>query len=205
MFAHGAIANATIVGECKFDTVQLSFAADALAQARCLMRIPKKWGRLDSGPATVPDVLASRIGKTVDITKQKLCAYLARTDLTEALVGGSLDSPVSRARNNDPTAPLARYFVIHDTSSPYLGNDPFPTDINTSIKINRLSMWAGSNAVAHIFINRKGEVRVGHDFAIPWRATKLETKVVGEPSKGLFLHVENIGPPVANGQFVAVR
>ncbi len=55
-------------------------------------------------------------------------------------------------------------------------------------------MWKSPEAVAHIFLNRKGETYVGHKFSVPWRATRLESKKVGVPSKGLILHVENIQP-----------
>lgn len=35
---------------------------------------------------------------------------------------------------------------------------------------------------------------LGHDFSVPWRATKFENKVVGIPAKGLFVHAELIQP-----------
>jgi hypothetical protein len=105
-----------------------------------------------------------------------------------------LGDPVSRARDNDPAAPAARYFVIHDTSQPYLGAAPFPADLDTSDAVNDLSKYPGPDAVAHLFINRRGEMVVGHDFSVPWRATKFESRVIGLPAKGLFLHIENQQP-----------
>jgi hypothetical protein len=48
--------------------------------------------------------------------------------------------------------------------------------------------------VAHLFLNRLGEVRVGQPLSRPWRATKLESRVIGLPAKGLFLHVETVMP-----------
>jgi hypothetical protein len=189
-----APAGAAVVGKCKFATVALSFAGGPLEQAQCLMRAPKKFGHLDPPPANVPEVVASRIGKDMMIPREKIRAHLQSIGMTEAQLGGSLDSPVSRARNNAPNAPPARYFVIHDTSSPYFRNDPFPPDIDNHRAINRLSGFGGANSAAHMFVNRKGETLVGHDFRTPWRATKLETQVVGRPSKGLFLHIESIQP-----------
>lgn len=38
-----------------------------------------------------------------------------------------------------------------------------------------------------------GEVLVGHDFSVPWRATKREI-AAGAASRGLFLHVELLQP-----------
>jgi hypothetical protein len=106
-----------------------------------------------------------------------------------------LADPVSTARDGDPAAPAARYFVIHDTSEPYLGGAPaFPPDIDTSDAVNDLTHYLGPNAVAHVFINRRGGMVVGHDLSVPWRATQLESRVIGLPAKGLFLHVENQQP-----------
>ena len=38
----------------------------------------------------------------------------------------------------------------------------------------------------------------GHPFSQGWRATKLESKVVGAPARGLFIHVELIQPRRSN-------
>src|SRR5208283_5439000 len=47
----------------------------------------------------------------------------------------------------------------------------------------------------HAVINRGGDVYVGHDFEVPWRATKFERAAIfGTDLKGLFLHVEMIQP-----------
>lgn len=60
--------------------------------------------------------------------------------------------------------------------------------------LNKLRVYAGSNAVAHVFISRTGKIQLGHDFAVPWRATKFETGKLGVQGKGLFLHVELLQP-----------
>ena len=106
----------------------------------------------------------------------------------------SLAWPVSRANSNDPNAPQLRYFVIHDTSTPYLGDKPFPRGMDQDPTINDVSPYTGANAVAHAFIDRRGAIIWGHDFATPWRATKLESRIVGVPAKGLFVHIENVEP-----------
>lgn len=183
-----------IVGACKFDIVQLTFLGTPDEQASCLLRAPRKWGHLSAKPAILPDVLKTRIGHQMTIATATLRNHLHSLGLTEPTTGGSLDEPLSRARDNDATAPTARYFVIHDTSAPYFGNAPFPRNIDIDRGINRLDAYAGPDAVAHAFINRTGHILIGHPFSTPWRATQLESQVILEPSKGLFIHVENIQP-----------
>ena len=79
---------------------------------------------------------------------------------------------------------------------PYLRDRPFPADLDANPGVNNLSAyWAAKDAaVAHVFVNRSGKTFVGHNLRVPWRATKLENRVIGEPSKGLFLHIELIQP-----------
>jgi len=104
---------------------------------------------------------------------------------------------VSRAEDNNPLAPEARYFVIHDTSGPNYGRRAFPDNIDTSSKINDLTNYVCADGwgKAHVVINRTGDMLLDHDFAVPWRETKFERAVdfVGT-LKGLFLHVEMIQP-----------
>ncbi len=125
-------------------------------------------GNVDATPAQLPSNLAGFIDKPVEISRPKLQQAISATGLTEAALGGSLDAPVSRGNSNNPHAPEARYFVIHDTSSPNFGNvAQFPADIDTkatrSIRLDGFK--SASNAKAHIFLNRRGEIYVGHDFA----------------------------------------
>ena len=181
-------------GICKFDIAQLAFVGTAAEQASCLLRPPARWGHLKPQPITLPDALKQRVGQPITITKASLRSHLASLGLSEASVGGSLDEPLSRAKDNDPGAPMARYFVIHDTSAPYFGDAAFPADIDTNAAINRLDGYAGPNSVAHAFVNRTGKTLIGHPFATPWRATVLESKVIETPSKGLFIHIENVQP-----------
>jgi hypothetical protein len=58
--------------------------------------------------------------------------------------------------------------------------------------VNNVRQFADDKA-AHLFINRRGEILVGHEMSVPWRATKLETNI-GEPSEGMFIHVESVQP-----------
>jgi hypothetical protein len=195
-------------GICRFDPAQLKFAGTAKDQARCLLRPVKKDAILDPILTALPAPLDTLIGTQVAVTKQRLRAYLSAQGIQEAAVGGSLDNPVSRANDNKSTAPLARYFVIHDTSTPNcskvsqcaeLGKLPSNRD-DTSWEYNDAKLILKNEAgdpVAHVFVARTGVSRTPHDFEVPWRATRLETESVGIPSKGLFIHVENVQPRIA--------
>jgi hypothetical protein len=140
----------------------------------------------------LPRALADRVGGEVAITPAAMRAYLLSEHVDEADLGGSLDEPLSRTEAGLP----AQYFVIHDTSSPNLGEAPFPDDIaSPAWSGNDLTQWQkGEASVAHVFINRAGQSITAVDFAEGWRATKLESRVVGEPSRGRFLHIENEQP-----------
>lgn len=188
------VAEAATFGRCKFDTQSQSFAGSAKEQAACLLRKVKILGNVENDPIALPATLAEFVGEPTAVSKAKLRDVIAGLGLTERGVGGSLDAPLSRGSANNAGAPMARYFVIHDTSSPNFGSRPFPSDIDTSDRVNSFSGYrSASNAKAHIFLNRRGEIYVGHDFRVPWRATKLENKI-GTLAKGLFVHIENIQP-----------
>jgi hypothetical protein len=181
------------VGHCRFDVDRLAFAGSAARQAACLLRPVGPGGVLAAGPARLPADLRRRLNHRAGIDTARLARYLATAGAPTALADTIAD-PVSRARDNHPAAPAARYFVIHDTSQPYLGAAPFPPEIDTSDTVNDLGHYLVPDAVAHVFTNRRGEIAIGHDFSVPWRATKLESRVIGLPAKGLFLHVENQQP-----------
>jgi hypothetical protein len=129
----------------------------------------------------------------MEISREALRSLIVSIGLSEAALGGSLEKELSHGNGGSSSAPQARYFVFHDTSTPWFGNQQFPADIDSSREVNNLKSFAGPNAVAHMFVNRKGEMLVGHELSVPWRATKLE-KQIGIPSKGLFIHVESVQP-----------
>lgn len=185
------------MGPCDFNPDTLSFAGEPARQAMCLMRAMDHSRNLNPLLASLPDALATRIGQSVGLpSREQLSAYLSQRNL-EWDLAANLWRPVSHARDNDPQAPAARYFVLHDTSGPYYGGRPFPADIDTRASINNLSHFKCSDnwEKAHAVINRKGDILLGHDFEIPWRETKFErAKNFDGALKGLFLHVEMIQP-----------
>jgi 3D (Asp-Asp-Asp) domain-containing protein len=191
-----ANAQTSTLGACKFDSVSLSFAGDELAQARCLMRPVLVGGQLGAD-TPLPPTLSQLIGKAPNLAQSRLTEFLnaSKSPAIKAL-SGSLLNPVSRADSNTVNAPSARYFVIHDTSTPNLGSiQSFPLDIDVSDNVNNLDRYpTGDKALAHFFVSRRGEVRLFRDFVIPWRATALELEYVGTRSRGLFLHIELVQP-----------
>jgi hypothetical protein len=185
------------MGPCEFNSETLSFRGTPAQQAMCLMRGMDATRNLGPPLESLPPGLAERIGETTGLpSREDLSAYLSKLDL-EWDLAMYLWQPVSRAHDNDPDAPTAKYFVIHDTSGPNYGHRAFPDDINTNPKINNLKRFACNDewGKAHVVINRMGDVLVDHDFSIPWRETKFEQAAeFGGALKGLFVHTEMIQP-----------
>ena len=186
----------TSMGPCAFDLETLQFAGEPLRQAACLTRPVGRRAKLGPVPDTLPAALAERVGRSSNLpARELLSTFLSRLDL-EWNLAAFLWQSVAHARDNDAEAPAARYFVIHDTSGPNVWGR-WPDNIDENRKINRLARFrcADGWALAHAVINRPGALFVGHDFSVPWRATKFERAVnFGGALKGLFLHVEMIQP-----------
>ncbi len=168
-------------------------------QAKCLLRQPKIFGNVGPVLTSLPSPLDQLLTKpTIDLTKEQFRKYLVANSIQEKDIGGSLDNPVSRTNNNDANSELARYFIIHDTSTPNYGNQSFPGDINQeSWEYNNFDKYAsGDKSPAHIIINRLGKSVTRKSFNTPWRSTQFESnKNCGvDKCKGLFLAVELIQP-----------
>jgi hypothetical protein len=185
------------MGPCNFDPEQLRFAGEPEDQARCLLSPVMKFGKLGQPLERLPAVFAGRVGRSTDLPDRPALAALLRAENLERDFGAFLQAPVARARDGDPEAPVARYLVIHDTSSPNFRGRAFPKDIDHDRAINNLSRYECANKIerAHVFINRTGAMLLGHELDTPWRATKFEMAVqFGTALKGLFLHVELVQP-----------
>jgi hypothetical protein len=184
-------------GVCDFNLDSLAYRGTPEEQAKCLMRGEDQTRNLGPPLENLPDALTSRVGRDTGLpSRETLSGYLSKQDL-ETDFAANLWQPVSHAENNNPEAPLATYFVIHDTSGPNFGHRAFPDDIDTTASLNNLNNFVCSDGwgKAHVVVNRSGEMLLDHDFAMPWRETKFERAVdfVGT-LKGLFLHVELIQP-----------
>ena len=185
------------MGLCSFDQETLSFAGEPVAQAKCLMRGMDATRNLVPAMQSLPPALVDRIGADTGLpAREVLSTFLSKQDL-EWDFAANLWQPLSRANDNDPNAPTARYFVIHDTSGPNYGHRAFPDDIDESPKLNDLRNFYCPDgwSKAHVFISRTGELLVGHDYSVAWRATKFEKAAeFGGALQGLFLHNELIQP-----------
>jgi hypothetical protein len=185
------------MGACAFDAETLSFAGTPVEQAKCLMRGMDASRNLEPQLQSLPAALAERVGQTTGLpSRTTLSDYLSTLGL-EGEFGDFLWLPVSRAHDNELTAPMARYFVIHDTSGPNFGRRSFPNDIDGAGKVNDLRNFECHDGwgKAHVVISRTGELLLVHDYSIPWRETKFEQAAeFGGALKGLFLHNEMIQP-----------
>jgi hypothetical protein len=116
------------MGECDFNLDSLEYRGTPVEQAKCLMRSLDQTRNLGPPLDSLPDALASRIGRDSGLpSREILSAYLSKQDL-EWDFAAHLWQPVSRAEDNNPQAPAARYFVIHDTSGPNYGHRSFPDE-----------------------------------------------------------------------------
>ena len=114
-------------------------------QAMCLMRGMDATRNLGPPLQSLPPGLASRIGETTGLpSREVLSSYLSKQNL-ETDFAAHLWEPVSRAHDNDPDAPMARYFVIHDTSGPNYGHRAFPDNIDTDPQYENLADYACSD------------------------------------------------------------
>lgn len=184
---------------CPFDDSSLSYAGTPQEQAKCLLRSVLMGGHLGAALKKLPAPLDKLIGAPLNVDKVALRRYLAARNVNEADIGGSLDDPVAPANTTDPNAPLARYFVIHDTSTPNYLDKPFPPDINEATwSLNDLrKRWVGRK-VTHVYINRLGESVTAVDFKTelpdPNHGTKFARDHLKNKGKGLYLHIELIQP-----------
>ena len=185
-------------------TLRQTSSISSLEQARCLLREPRRFGevgpRLTSLPAPLGRLMTMPV---IDISKDQFRNYIIGRGIRESEIGGPLDQPVSRNNNNDPGSELARYLIIHDTSTPNLGTRPFPIDINRgSWKYNDFARYgSGPKSPSHVIINRLGQSVTRVNFSQPWRSTAFERdEFCGvNRCKGLFLAVELVQPRRCQG------
>ena len=110
---------------CGFDEQRLSFAGSPIEQARCLLSPVRIHGELGPPHARLGRFLEAHVGRRVRIDRARLRALLEAENLPA--LAATVEAPLARARNNDPAAPFARYFVIHDTSLELPGTE-FPAN-----------------------------------------------------------------------------
>lgn len=188
-----APAQAQPIGECQFDPAIMSFAGTPLEQATCLLRkIELKAVRK---PQSLPAIITQLMTEGgAPNAAQKAAALAAFPQPYRGYAMHYSDAPVSQTEDGHPLL----YFVIHDTSHPFYANAPFPKRLNQDWKVNDFAPYIDQTfakaPVAHIFLNRVGQIWAGHEFQEAWRATKLESRVVGSPARGRFVHIETVQP-----------
>jgi hypothetical protein len=179
----------------EFDRTRLRFRPAFDAEALFLLRPVIRYGHIGKLQPALPPTLSGLVWQPCTLDVTTLRNFLQNAGVAENDVGGNLNTPVSETASGSTAGSKAKYFVIHDTSQTVDGN-AFPGSINSTWAGNNLNPHLGPNANAHIFINRRGQSGLGHDYSVPWRATKFENGTVGCGLlvKGLFLHHELIQP-----------
>ncbi|MFZ5745807.1 MAG: hypothetical protein ACOY7T_15130 [Pseudomonadota bacterium] len=188
-----APAQAEEIGECRFSRETLTFAGNRVEQAECLLR--KIELLAVRKPQPLPRVIRHLMEREDGPSAaQKAGALAAFPEPYRTFAAQWADTPLSRTDEGLP----ALYFVIHDTSTPFYANDPFPKRLNQDLKVNDFTPYMNGTfarePVAHIFLNRVGQIWAGHDFQEGWRATKLESRVVGPRARGRMVHIETVQP-----------
>lgn len=182
---------------CQFNQQTLQFVGTPVEQARCLLRKVKILGAVGEPLKKLPAPLEKLIGKPIEIKKERLREFLRANKIEEKDLGGSLDLPLSKAKLPNGEETEALYFLIHDTSSPYLKDEPFPLEINDkSWRGNDLKIWL-SQPVAHVFVNRAGESLAVVEFQETVKkgfGTKFARDFLKAEAKGLQIHIELVQP-----------
>ena len=175
-------------GRCPVSKLPLD-GARWVAKAKCLLR-PVKMKRI-LGPelTSLPSPLDRLIGTTNVIDKAILKRYLANRSKEEEL-GGQIDDPITNVQ----------YFVIHDTSDPYLHRGEFPpNDVINGTDWNNGKLTSYLNGQrTHVWVDRVGESATSRNYGLITRksAVKLEDRY--PHLKGLLVHTELIQPRRCN-------
>lgn len=184
---------AQAIGPCQFDRETLTFAGTPTQQAACLLRKVKLLGETE--PQPLPPVLVHLLSSGGAPSEgQKTAAIAAFPRLYRSYAAQHQHREASQTAAGLPL----RYFVIHDTSTPFYAKARFPRQLDQDHKVNDFTPYMDGTfapePVAHIFLSRYGQIWAGHDFSEGWRATKLESQVIGVPARGRFAHIELVQP-----------
>jgi hypothetical protein len=182
---------------CSYNAQTLQFTGTAVEQARCLLRPNKVGGVLGEQLERLPKPLEKLIGQKVEIKKEKLEKFLQVYENPASILGGSLGDPLSIGTTPSGDKISALYFIIHDTSSPYLGDEEFPVVMDyNSWTGNLLDQWL-KLPVAHVFVNRAGRSITICPFSETIKSgwgTKFSRDFQKADGKGMQLHIELVQP-----------
>jgi N-acetylmuramoyl-L-alanine amidase len=185
--------SAETIGICQFDRETLTFAGSPAQQATCLLRKVELLGEIE--PQPLPPVMQRLLDSgEAPSAAHKVAAIAALPQPYRSYAAQHQHREVSQTAAGLPLL----YFVIHDTSTPFYAKDRFPKRLDSDLKVNDFTPYMDGtfapDPVAHIFLNRQGQIWAGHDFSEGWRATKLESQVIGVPARGRFTHIELVQP-----------
>lgn len=181
-----------------FSIENQAFRGSKLSQAEYLLQTVKPMGILARDSTELPQFLIKLMNDAISVLSVgEIDVYLSDYHLDYSDVGGSIQDSLSR--NKKGTS--AKYFVIHDTSTPNFKAKAIPNNINDDTwRHNDVEeRWKYKKGEIrngpHAFIGRTGKVFFPIEFSIPWRATGFENKVLNRAiSRGLFIHIELVQP-----------
>lgn len=182
-------------GLCVFDASTRSFKGSKQVQAQCLTREVKQGAALGNPTITefLTDLLASSPPGVADVK-----SFIDKQGIEESDLGGPLNKTIG-----------ARYFIIHDTSTPNCSDKnvgkkacptlgQFPPNLNDADWVVNQGFLAHPkkypNRLAHAFTNRVGDSITEVDFEEQITTTKFEKCFDGPQKRKLFIGVENIQP-----------
>jgi hypothetical protein len=161
----------------------IDYNASAIEQGKKLLAPVAMYGHVGAELTQLPPTLNTLLSAPDTVVSPvQLQAYLTPKGIDAAtMLGGALG-----------ILPQTRYFTIHDTSSPYLGDGEFPADINKAT-------WSGNDLsrhvkqkVTHVYVNRVGESATVFDFTASVNGTKYGRDHPSE--RRSFVHIELIQP-----------
>jgi hypothetical protein len=176
-----------------FDTSKMGYKGTKTDQAKILLRNVGRWGRIMEKEAKLDSLFLELLSQKISFEKKQVKKYLDSLEIQESDIGGSLADSVSFVTVKNRKV-FANYFVIHDVSTPALKNK-FPSNINEPTwSFNNPNRW--TRKITHTYLMRTGAFKTVANFSEGLRATKFELKILGEKSRGLYIHIELIQPRV---------
>ena len=137
------------IGECRFDRDTLTFAGTPLEQATCLLRKVEQGGERQPQPlpAVITRLMTDGGAPSPGMMEAALAAF---PEPYRAYAIEHASDPVSQTQAGLPLL----YFVIHDTSMTFYGDEPFPKRLESDLLVNSFEPYIVDEPVAHIFFNR---------------------------------------------------
>lgn len=191
--ARGVTQAQASAGPCGFDLRRRAFAGSPREQADCLLRHVRTGAHL--GPSDLTPYLAGIVGQATQPSIAQVQRFVAAHAIDPLRqLGGGLR----------PGLP-ARYFVIHDTSSPNCSErgscavwGEFPSDLNAASWSMNTSfghyLARPRTLKAHVITNRLGDSLSARDLAEHVSHIRFDFCFDAPVKTNLFIGVENIQP-----------